>query len=173
VLKSCGHIENDIFGCQDDVEVPMPIRNGGIFILVQLEMNFGCISKFRMFYIKIAFHYSLSCKVWERLGRASSSALSCVGKFGPATLGLLKIDGGLVRRGLFIFIFFFGLDGIFDDCNANICFPNDHIWPSRLCNFNLPNFNSSKLIASLWAQLLVFWILVHWFSIFQQFPMVS
>jgi hypothetical protein len=74
------------------------------------------------------------------LGRASSGAPSCVGEFGPTTLGLLKFDGGLVRLGLFIFIFFLGLDGIFDDYNANIHFPSDHIWPSRLRNFNLPKF---------------------------------
>jgi hypothetical protein len=109
----------------------MPIGNGGVFRLVQLEMNFDCILKFGMFCIKIAFHYNLSCKVLERLGRTSFGAPSCVGKFGLATLGLLKFYGGLVRLGLFIFIFFFGLDGIFYDCNVNIHFPNDDILPSR------------------------------------------
>jgi len=37
----------------------MPIGNGGVFRLVQLEMNFDCILKFGMFCIKIAFHYNL------------------------------------------------------------------------------------------------------------------
>jgi hypothetical protein len=131
-------LKNDIFSCQDDVEVSMPIGNGGVLKLVQLEMNFSCISKFGMFCIRIAFHCSLSCKVWKRLGTTNSNTPSCVGKFCPATLGLLKIDGGLVRLGLFHLHLLFW--AIFDDCNANICFPNDHIWPSRLRNFNSPKF---------------------------------